>query len=292
MRRTKTVVLPNVDVMEPRLLLSTAAPLLSKHALAGAVREVRAIVGTLARTEDTVQASAQLTALATQISPGSAGLALSWQRDIGLYRPHSARSVIATDTRIVGDLNRYNHIGVSGGNQPASGSGSTTSTNPNPGTTGTSTPVPTPTPTPTPTPAPAPTPGQGTTGTPMPTPTPTSGQGTTGTPTPVPTPSVDSVKIENTSGLPIVVTVHLIVSLNHQPSITETIPAQGNSIASFDFGTATNAFMTMDVRDANGGQGIPPPFTGVNLSQPQSGYDGVLFTISLFGPYFSVNVPT
>ena len=42
----------------------------------------------------------------------------------------------------------------------------------------------------------------------------------------------------------------------------------------------------------NGGQGIPPPFTGVNLSQPQSGYDGVLFTISLFGPYFSVNVPT
>jgi hypothetical protein len=285
MRRTKTVVLPNVDVMEPRLLLSTAAPLLSKHALAGAVREVRAIVGTLARTEDTVQASAQLTALATQISPGSAGLALSWQRDIGLYRPHSARSVIATDTRIVGDLNRYNHIGVSGGNQPASGS---TSTNPNPGTTGTSTPVPTPTPTPTP----APTSGQGTTGSPTPTPTPTSGQGTTGTPTPVPTPSVDSVMIENTTGVPIVVTVHLIVSLNHQPSITETIPAQGNSIASFDFGTATNAFMTMDVRDANGGQGIPPPFTGVNLSQPQSGYDGVLFTISLFGPYFSVNVPT
>ena len=26
MRRTKTVVLPNVDVMEPRLLLSTAEP--------------------------------------------------------------------------------------------------------------------------------------------------------------------------------------------------------------------------------------------------------------------------
>ena len=73
MRRTKTGVLPSVDFMEPRLLLSTAAPLLSKHALSGVVREVRAIVGTLARTNNTVQASAQLTGLASQIPSGSLG---------------------------------------------------------------------------------------------------------------------------------------------------------------------------------------------------------------------------
>ena len=182
-------------------------------------------MGTLARTNNTVQANAQLSALASQISPGSSGLALAWQSDIGLYRPHSARSIVTTETRIVGDLNRYNQIGVGGGNQPVSGSGSTTSTNPNLGSTGTTTPVATPTP----------------------------GQGTSGTTTPLPTPSVDSVRIENTTGLTLVVTVHLNVPQNHQPSITETIPAQGNSIASFDFGSATNAFMTMDVSVAEGG---------------------------------------
>ena len=42
------------------------------------------------------------------------------------------------------------------------------------------------------------------------TPTPTPGHGTTGTPTPVPTPSLDSVRIQNTTGLALVVTVHLI----------------------------------------------------------------------------------
>jgi hypothetical protein len=263
MRRTKTGVLPSVDVMEPRLLLSTAAPLLSKHALTGVVREIRAIVSTLAKTGDTVQASAQLTALSSQIPSGSTALALSWQSDIGLYRPHSARSIITTQTRIVGDLYRYNRGVVDGGNQPVSGSGSTTSTTPNQGTGDTTAPVPTPTPS----------------------------QGATGTSTPVPTPSLDSVRIQNTTGLALQVTVQLQVSQNHQPSITETIPAQGSSIASFDFGTATNVFMTMDVSRADGGGQSPPPWTNINLSQPLSGYNGVLFTISLFGSYFSVNVP-
>ena len=74
-----------------------------------------------------------------------------------------------------------------------------------------------------------------------------------------------------------------------QPWITETIPVQGSSTVLFNFGTATNAFMTMDVRRADGGQ-TPPPWTNLNLSQPLSGYNGALFTISLFGPYFSVTV--
>jgi hypothetical protein len=276
MRRTKTGVLPSVDVMEPRLLLSTAAPLLSKHALTGVVREIKAIVNTLAKTENTVQASDQLTALSSQIPSGSAGLAQSWQSDLGLYRPHSAKSIMTTETRILGDLYRFNQAGGNSNNRPASGSGSTTSAPPIQGTGGTATPAPTPT--------------QGSAGTSTPVSTPMPTQGSTGTSTPVPTTSLDSVQIQNTTGLAIVVTVRLMVSENHQPSITETIPAQGSSIATFNFGTATNAFMTMDVSSAEGGQS-PPPWTDINLSQPLSGYNGILFTISLFGPYFSVNVP-
>jgi len=251
-----------LDVLEPRLLLSTAAPLLSKHALAGVVREVRAIVGTLAKTQDSAQARAQLTVLSSQIPSGSTGLSQSWQSDLALYRPHSSRSVMTTETRIVGDLYRFIQGGANAGNRPVSGSGSTAPAAPIQGTGGTVTPVSTPTP----------------------------GQGTTGTSAPVPTPSLDSVMIQNTTGLAITVTVHLIVSQNQQPSIMETIPAQGNTIFSFNFGTATNAFMTMDVKSAQGGQS-PPPWTDINLSQPLSGYNGILFTISLVGPYFSVNVP-
>jgi hypothetical protein len=269
MRRTKTGILPSVDVMEPRLLLSTAAPLLTKQALTGVVREVRAIVSTLARTENTVQASAQLTALSSQISSGSAGLALSWQSDVALYRPHSAKSILTMEKRIVGDLNRYIQGGVDARNGPVSGSGSTTTTTPIQGTGGTAAPVPSPTPVPTPTP----------------------GTGTVDTPTPVHTPSLDSVRIENTTGLALVVTVQLEVPQNQQPSITETIPAEGNSIVSYDFGSATGDFMMMDVSRADRGQS-PPPWNGINLSQPLSGYNGIVFTISLFGPYFSVNVPS
>ena len=146
MRRTKMGVLPSVDVMEPRVLLSTAAPLLSKHALSGVVRDVRAIMSTLAKTEDTVQASAQLTRLSSRIPSGPEGLAPSWQSDIGLYRPHSARSIITTERRILGDLYRYVQGGVDGGNPPVTGSGSTTSTTPGQGTGGTTAPVPTPRP--------------------------------------------------------------------------------------------------------------------------------------------------
>jgi hypothetical protein len=104
----------------------------------------------------------------------------------------------------------------------------------------------------------------------------------------VPTSSLDSVRIQNTTGMAIVVTVHLDVSVTFQPQIRETIPAQASSSALFDFGTATNAFMTMDVSSANGGSQSPTPFNDVMLSQPVGGYDGTVFTISLFGPYFNV----
>ena len=136
MRRTKMSVSPSVDVIESRVLLSTAAPLLSYHALTGVVRDVRAIMGTLARTQDTVKASAHLTRLSSRIPSGPEGLAPSWQSDIGLYRPHSARSIIATERRILGDLYRYVQGGVDRGNRPVTGSGSTTPTTPRQGTGG------------------------------------------------------------------------------------------------------------------------------------------------------------
>jgi hypothetical protein len=275
MRRTKTAFLASVDVMEPRLLLFAPAPLLSHHGLTVVVREVDAIVKTLAKTEDVVQASTQLTGLASQIPSGSEGLAPAWQSDIGLYRPHSERSVITMQKRIVAELVRFDQLGFDGGNQPVSGSGSTTPTMPIQGTQGTTAPTPTPNPTPDPTPNPTPTP------------TPTQGGGNTPAP-PVPTSSLDSVRIQNATGLAIVVTVQLDVSTTFQPQIRETIPAQGSSSALFDFGTATNAFMTMDVSSANGGPQSPTPFNDVMLSQPLGGYNGTLFTISLFGPYFNV----
>ena len=115
--------------MEPRVLLSTAALLLSQHALTGVVRDVRAIMSTLAKTKDTGQAGAHLTRLSSRIPSGAEGLAPAWQSDIGLYRPHSARSIITTERRILGDLYRYVQGGV-GGNPPVTGSGSTTSSTP------------------------------------------------------------------------------------------------------------------------------------------------------------------
>src|SRR5438270_3293431 len=140
MRSTKLGVAPSVDVLEPRVLLSTAAPLLSQHALRGVVRDVRAIMSTLAKTEDTAQARAHLTRLSSRIPSGPEGLAPSWRSDIGLYRPHAARSILTTERRILGDLYRYVQGGVDGGNRPGTGSGPTTSTTPGRGKGGTATP--------------------------------------------------------------------------------------------------------------------------------------------------------
>ena len=270
MRRTKTGILPGVDVMEPRLLLSTAAPMMSRHALSGVVREVRAIVSTLAKTQDTVQASAQLTGLSSQVPSGSVGLAPSWQSDLGLYRPHSAKSVVTTEKRIVGDLYRFVQGGAGGGQQPVSGSGSTAPTTPIQGTgnRGSSS---------------YPIQGTGNSGSSSS----NSGDGTAGTTIPVPAPSLDSVRIQNTTGLALVVTIHLEVPQPQQPEITETISAQANSSVLFNFGTATDAFMTMDVSRADRGQS-PAPFNDIDLSQPLNGYSGTVFTISLLGPYFNV----
>jgi hypothetical protein len=243
MRSSKKRVSPSVDVMEPRILLSAATPLLTQHALNGVVRDIRGIMSTLARTEDTVRASAQLTSLSSRIPFGPEALAPSWREDIGHYRPHTVGSVVTTKNRILSDLYHYIRGGGGGGSRPVTGSGSTTSRSPCHGTGGTS--------------------------------------------TPVPLASLDSVTIRNTTGLALLVTVRLEVPQVQQPFITEMIPAQGSTTVPFNFGTATDAFMTISMSRADGGQ-TPPPFTDLSLSQPMGGYNGASFTISIFGPYFNV----
>ena len=233
--------------MDARVLPSAAAPLLTQHALHGVVREVRATMNTLARTGDAAGASGKLNALASSIPSGSEGLAPMWRNDLGLYRPNRPGSVAVAETRILGDLRRF----VRGGRQGGGGA-----------------PVASPAPTP-------PEPPQGTSPT------------TTNTPAPSPSPSVDNVTIRNTTGLALVVTVHLQVPQVQKPWITETIPAQGTTALPFDFRTATRAFMTMDIARADGGQS-PSPFDHLSLDQPIGGYDGEVFTISVFGSNFNV----
>ena len=101
-------------------------------------------------------------------------------------------------------------------------------------------------------------------------------------------PSPDSVRIQNETGLALVVAIYLRDSQNPQPYITETIPAQGESSELFDFGSSTGAFMTMNISRADR-LPSPAPFDNVYLSKPLDGYDGTFFTISLLGPYFNVN---
>ena len=72
------------------------------------------------------------------------------------------------------------------------------------------------------------------------------------------------MRIQNTTGLALVVTVYLNDSQNPEPYITETIPAQGDPTALFNFGTSTGAFMTMNISRADG-LPSPAPFDNIDL---------------------------
>ena len=135
MRRTKPRLLPRVDAMEPRLLLSTGGSPASAHVLNRVDHVVKSILTSLAKTDDTVQANANLTSLASQVASNSPSLAVSWQSDVAFYRPGSARSMITTQQRIIGDLRRFLRNDAPAGTGTATGS--TTSGMPTPGTEGT-----------------------------------------------------------------------------------------------------------------------------------------------------------
>jgi hypothetical protein len=267
MRRTKPRLLPSMDVMEPRSLLSAGGSLASARVLTRVDHLVKSIVTSLAKTDDIVQANANLASLASQVAPTSPSLAVSWQSDVALFRPGSPKSKITTQQRIIDDLRRLLHNVVPAGTGTVTGAGSTTAgtgTGTGTGSTTSSTPTP------------------GTAGTSNPS------QGDSGTSAPVPAPSLDSVQIQNQTGLALKVTVFLDDSQNPLPFITETISSQGDPTELFNFGTSTGAFMTMNISRADGLQS-PAPFDNIQLSQPLGGYAGTLFSISLLGPYFNVN---
>ena len=64
-------------------------------------------MSTLAKTGNTVRASAQLEKLSSRIPSGPEWLAPSWQGDLALYRPHSGGLILATERLILGDLDLY-----------------------------------------------------------------------------------------------------------------------------------------------------------------------------------------
>ena len=251
MRRMKPRLIPHLDAMEPRLLLSTTPPREFKYTASAAAHEIKAIVNGLAKSGDRTEADANLTTLASQLMPGSALLATAWIDDVAFVRPNSVKSTIIAQRRLIADLHQY----LAEGGPSGSGTNSTNSGSPT----------------------------QGSPGTTVGEPTPTPGPGTTGTNATVPTPSLDSVQIENLTGLSLVVTVKLGDSLNPQPYITETIAAQTDPTVLFNFGTSTGAFMTMNVSRADG-LPSPAPFDNIQLSQPLGGYNATLFTISLLAP--------
>jgi hypothetical protein len=94
--------------------------------------------------------------------------------------------------------------------------------------------------------------------------------------------SLDSVRIANSTNLTLAITVSLN---NTGRSIPMTIPS-GAPPALFDFGTATNNLMTINVRNANGTN--PQPFQ-TRLDQRIGGYNGALFTVSTLGGFFTVS---
>jgi hypothetical protein len=95
--------------------------------------------------------------------------------------------------------------------------------------------------------------------------------------------SLDSVRIANKTSLNLSVTV---VLNNTGRSIPMTIPKNGTP-ALFDFGSSTGNFMRITVRNANGVS--PQPYT-TGLNRPIGGYNGALFSVSVFNGFFTVSV--
>jgi hypothetical protein len=99
----------------------------------------------------------------------------------------------------------------------------------------------------------------------------------------LPQASRDSVTIVNNTGGSITVSAALNGTGRTIPA--RTIANGGSSL--FDFGSATNNFISINVSRTGSNQ--PPP-TSVTLNRPISGYDGKAFTISVFAGRFSVSV--
>jgi hypothetical protein len=99
----------------------------------------------------------------------------------------------------------------------------------------------------------------------------------------LPQASRDSVTILNSTGFGITVSATLNGTGRTIPP--RTIANQASSL--FDFGSSTNNFISIHVRRTDGTQ--PPPLE-TTLNRPISGYDGKLFTVTVFGNRFAVSV--
>jgi len=95
--------------------------------------------------------------------------------------------------------------------------------------------------------------------------------------------AVDSVTLVNNTGFDIKVTAFLNGTTR---SITQTIAKNGS--VPFNFNSATNNFISINVARTNGNQ--PPPRNGIMLNRPIGGYNGKSFTISVVQGSFSVNI--
>lgn len=236
MRRKTPSLSPVLDAIEPRVLPSVAAPLISTHALRADVREVRTVMASLAQTGNLGRAENRLVAIAATIPGGAEVLVPEWRTDLSVYHDGRATTAAVAENRIIGDLESL----VEAGGAATSPPGSWIS--------------------------------------------PPANSGASATPV---SPSEDSVTIQNETGLALAVTVRLDVPQVQQPYFTETIPAQSGSAALFNFGTATDAFMTITITNADG---VPsPPYLTVGLDQPIGGYNDAAFTISMVGPYFNIS---
>jgi hypothetical protein len=96
--------------------------------------------------------------------------------------------------------------------------------------------------------------------------------------------SVASVTVKNSTGLNITATAFLNGTTQQ---ITRAIGVNGSAL--FDFGSSSNNFITLNIQRSDGLR-PPPPSIGNILNRPIGGYNGKLFTITVFANLFSVSV--
>jgi hypothetical protein len=102
----------------------------------------------------------------------------------------------------------------------------------------------------------------------------------------LPAANVASVNIGNNTGRSITVTATLTGTVPPQ-MLTRTIANNGTAL--FDFGSNGTNYISINVRRSDGLQ-PPPPLTNYVLNRPISGYNGKLFTITVFANLYSVSV--
>ncbi len=114
MRRGTRKISPRLEALESKELLSAGLPVLTMRTLEHIEGRINAIMGTLARTNDTARAGEALTALSRRIPFGARQLAPAWRFDLRLYQPGVEGTGNVMNKQVLGDLDRYLIAGVGG----------------------------------------------------------------------------------------------------------------------------------------------------------------------------------